>query len=49
MFVDRSKNTLMLQHAYLYDTQDMLTACLESVDMVKKDVSSFLPHSTTVE
>ncbi|KAG0219909.1 hypothetical protein BGX31_011120 [Mortierella sp. GBA43] len=40
IYVDRSKNTIMLQHAYLYDTQEMLSACLESMDMVKKDYTS---------
>ncbi|KAF9962724.1 hypothetical protein BGZ70_007944 [Mortierella alpina] len=42
IYVDRSKNTLMLQHAYLYDTQEMLSKCLESVDAVKKDRSSMM-------
>ncbi|KAG0006787.1 hypothetical protein BGZ65_003727 [Modicella reniformis] len=38
VYVDRSKNMLMLQHAYLFDTQEMLTACLASMDIVKRDV-----------
>ncbi|KAF9932927.1 hypothetical protein BGZ67_004523 [Mortierella alpina] len=42
LYVDRSNNTLMLQHAYLYDTQEMLAMCLESVDAVKKDRSSMM-------
>ncbi|KAG0296302.1 hypothetical protein BGZ98_001027, partial [Dissophora globulifera] len=40
LYVDRAKNTLMLQHAYLYDTQEMLPVCLESLDTVKKDLTS---------
>ncbi|KAF9163923.1 hypothetical protein BGX20_001152 [Mortierella sp. AD010] len=39
VYIDRSKNTLMLQHAYLYDTQDMLSVCLES-ETVTKDHTS---------
>ncbi|KAF9574195.1 hypothetical protein EC968_007290 [Mortierella alpina] len=42
IYVDRTKNTLMLQHAYIYDTQEMLSLCLESVDAVKKDRSSMM-------
>ncbi|KAF9100670.1 hypothetical protein BGX27_000309, partial [Mortierella sp. AM989] len=42
MYIDRSKNTLMLQHAYLYDTQDMLSVCLESSDAVTKDRASLM-------
>ncbi|KAF8931207.1 hypothetical protein BGZ58_007756 [Dissophora ornata] len=37
LYVDRAKNTVMLQHAYLHDTQEMLSVCLESLDTVKKD------------
>ncbi|KAG0071905.1 hypothetical protein BGZ89_008975 [Linnemannia elongata] len=42
LFVDRAKNTLMLQHAYLFDTQEMLSACLESVDAITKDRASLM-------
>ncbi|KAG0203635.1 hypothetical protein BGX28_004122 [Mortierella sp. GBA30] len=42
LYVDHSKNTLMLQHAYLYDTQDMLSACMKSLDAVNKDRSSLM-------
>ncbi|KAG0252460.1 hypothetical protein BG011_006946 [Mortierella polycephala] len=40
VYVDRSKNTLMLQHAFLYDTQEMLTACQKSLDAVKNSLTS---------
>ncbi|KAF9121774.1 hypothetical protein BGX30_002388 [Mortierella sp. GBA39] len=42
LFVDRAKNTLMLQHAYLFDTQEMLSACQESADAVTKDRTSLM-------
>ncbi|KAF9537820.1 hypothetical protein EC957_007649 [Mortierella hygrophila] len=42
LFVDRAKNTLMLQHAYLFDTQEMLSACQESADAVTKDKTSLM-------
>ncbi|KAF9099652.1 hypothetical protein BGX29_007009 [Mortierella sp. GBA35] len=42
VFIDRAKNTIMLQHAYLYDTQEMLSACQESVDAVSKDRASLM-------
>ncbi|KAF9434823.1 hypothetical protein BGZ76_007356 [Entomortierella beljakovae] len=38
VYIDRSKNTLMLQHAFLHDTQDILSVCLESNEVVSKDV-----------
>ncbi|KAF9351025.1 hypothetical protein BGX26_010869 [Mortierella sp. AD094] len=40
VYVDRTRNTLMLQHAYLHDTQDMLSVCLESSEAVTKDHTS---------
>ncbi|KAF8984314.1 hypothetical protein BGZ46_008293 [Entomortierella lignicola] len=40
MYLDRSKNTLILQHAYLHDTKDMLSVCLESAETVTKDHTS---------
>ncbi|KAG0272412.1 hypothetical protein BGZ95_011852 [Linnemannia exigua] len=42
MFVDRAKNTLMLQHAYLYDTQEMLSACQESAEAITKDRTTLM-------
>ncbi|KAF9082892.1 hypothetical protein BGX23_011974 [Mortierella sp. AD031] len=42
VFIDRAKNTIMLQHAYLYDTQEVLSACQESVDAVSKDRASLM-------
>ncbi|KAF8948326.1 hypothetical protein BGZ47_005451 [Haplosporangium gracile] len=42
LFVDRAKNTLMLQHAYLYDTQEMLSACQESADAITKDRTTLM-------
>ncbi|KAF9132353.1 hypothetical protein BG015_003726 [Linnemannia schmuckeri] len=42
LFVDRAKNTLMLQHAYLYDTQEMLSVCQESADAATKDRTTLM-------
>ncbi|KAG0296316.1 hypothetical protein BGZ96_009715 [Linnemannia gamsii] len=42
LFVDRAKNTLMLQHAYLFDTQEMLSACQESAEAITKDRTSLM-------
>ncbi|KAG0347404.1 hypothetical protein BG004_007835 [Podila humilis] len=37
VYIDRPRNTLMLQHAFLYHSQDMLSACQESIETVGKD------------
>ncbi|KAF9900218.1 hypothetical protein EC991_007769 [Linnemannia zychae] len=42
MFLDKTTNTLMLQHAYIYDTQEMLSACQESADAINKDRTSLM-------
>jgi len=36
--IDRETNTLLLQHSYLLDSSEMLTVCLESEEIVSKDV-----------
>ncbi|KAI1316857.1 hypothetical protein EDD11_009435 [Mortierella claussenii] len=40
VYVDRPRNSLVLQHAYLYDTDEMLSVCLQSVEAVQKDHTS---------
>ncbi|KAG0055718.1 hypothetical protein BGZ83_007590 [Gryganskiella cystojenkinii] len=40
VYIDRSRNTLFLQHAYLFDSEHMLSVCLESVEVVNKDYTS---------
>ncbi|KAF9306686.1 hypothetical protein BGZ74_004384 [Mortierella antarctica] len=40
IYIDRSNNTLMLQHSYLYDSQEMLSICHESIETIGKDKAS---------
>ncbi|KAG0027621.1 hypothetical protein BGZ82_008845, partial [Podila clonocystis] len=40
IYIDRSNNTLMLQHSYLYDSQEMMSICHESIEAIGKDRAS---------
>ncbi|KAG0029831.1 hypothetical protein BGZ81_003358 [Podila clonocystis] len=40
IYLDRSNNTLMLQHSYLYDSQEMMSICHESIETIGKDRAS---------
>ncbi|KAG0090781.1 hypothetical protein BGZ93_002992 [Podila epicladia] len=40
IYVDRISNTLTLQHSYLYDSQEMLSICHESIAAIGKDKAS---------
>jgi hypothetical protein len=40
MYIDKPNNTLMLQHSYLYDSQEMLSICHESIETIGKDRAS---------
>ncbi|KAF9318316.1 hypothetical protein BG003_011415 [Podila horticola] len=40
VYIDRPNNTMMLQHSYLYDSQEMLSICHESIETIGKDKAS---------
>ncbi|KAF9212685.1 hypothetical protein BGZ59_006450 [Podila verticillata] len=40
VYIDRPNNTLMLQHSYIYDSEEMLSICHESIEAIGKDHTS---------
>ncbi|KAF9429638.1 hypothetical protein BGZ94_010048 [Podila epigama] len=40
VYLDRSKSTLMLQHDYLFDSEELISECHETIETIGKDYTS---------
>ncbi|KAI9241790.1 MAG: hypothetical protein BYD32DRAFT_17455 [Podila humilis] len=49
VYIDRPNNTLMLQHSYIYDSEEMLSICHESIEAIGKDRASLTKWLYTQE